>query len=60
MSKNKKRSKQDNQDPFTVNQIRVCLNILRMPDAIANVMGGPTKAQAREFLKSQGIEVEEC
>ncbi len=32
-------------------QLRVAWQTLQMPDAIAAVMGGPTKAEAREIIK---------
>lgn len=32
-------------------QLRIAKDALRMPDAMVGVMGGPTKAQAREIIK---------
>ena len=40
-------------------QKNIALRTLRMPDAMAGVMGGMTKQQAREFLKSINITVKE-
>ncbi len=31
-------------------QLKIAMDTLRMPDAMANVMGGPTKAEAREII----------
>ena len=40
---------------FDVRQIQIAKDTLKMPDAIAAVMGGPSKAQARETLKRFGV-----
>ena len=32
-------------------QLKIARDTLRMPDAMAGVMGGPTKAQARQIIK---------
>ncbi len=46
-------------DPATWHQIQIAKKTIRMPDAMANVMGGMTKDQAREILKKRGISFNE-
>jgi hypothetical protein len=36
-------------------QAKIALQTLKMPDAMVGVMGGPTKKQARAFLRSIGV-----
>jgi hypothetical protein len=42
------------QDPGAWHQRRIARQTLNMPDPIAGVMGGPTKAQARQILRRKG------
>jgi len=38
-------------DPFWDRQVKIAKQTLKMPDAILGVMGGQTKAEAREILR---------
>ena len=40
---------------FDKKQIKMALTTITMPDAMANVMGGMTKAEAEKILKKFGI-----
>jgi hypothetical protein len=42
-------------DPAAANQLRVAIKTLKMPDAMAGVMGGPTKEQAQNILHRHGL-----
>lgn len=44
---------------FDEHQIMIAKSTLRMPDAMANIMGGMTKARARRILKKHHIKVKE-
>jgi hypothetical protein len=46
---------------FPANKYRldIAIKTLRMPDAIANIIGGVTKKEAREYLKSRGYDDEQ-
>jgi hypothetical protein len=46
-------------DPATWHQIQIAKKTIRMPDAMANVMGGMTKDQAREILRKRGMKFNE-
>ena len=46
-------------DPATWHQIQIAKKTIRMPGAMANVMGGMTKEEAREILKQRGIKFDE-
>ena len=46
-------------DPATWHQIQIAKKTIRMPGAMANVMGGMTKEEAREILKKRGIKFDE-
>jgi hypothetical protein len=46
-------------DPATWHQIQIAKKTIKMPGAMANVMGGMTKEEAREILAKRGIKVEE-
>jgi hypothetical protein len=35
---------------FEKHQLKIAKSTLMMPDAMANVMGGPTKAEARRII----------
>jgi len=39
---------------FDMHQYRICVSTLRMPEPIASVMGAPSPADARSFLRSIG------
>jgi len=41
-------------DVFNKHQKAIAIKTLRMSDEMADVMGGTTKKEAIEFLKSQG------
>lgn len=51
--KNFKSFLNEEKDIFKKRQTEIAKKTLKMPDAMANVMGGPTKKEAEEFLKSQ-------
>lgn len=51
--KNFKAFLNEEKDIFKKRQTEIAKKTLKMPDAMANVMGGPTKEEAKEFLKSQ-------
>jgi hypothetical protein len=38
-------------DPFWSTQVKIAKQTLKMPDAMVGVMGGQTKAEAREILR---------
>jgi hypothetical protein len=46
-------------DPATWHQIQIAKKTVRMPGAMANVMGGMTKEEAKEILRKRGIKFEE-
>jgi hypothetical protein len=46
-------------DPATWHQIQIAKKTLRMPGAMANVMGGMTKEEAKEILSKRGIKFSE-
>lgn len=46
-------------DPATWHQIQIAKKTVRMPGAMANVMGGMTKKEAKEILRKRGIKFEE-
>lgn len=43
-----------NLDTFQKHQLKIAKDTLRMTDAGANIMGGMTKQEARDFLLSIG------
>jgi len=45
----------DEDDIFKKRQIEIAKKTLRMPDAMVNIIGGMTKAEAREILKKYGV-----
>jgi len=46
-------------DPATWHQIQIAKKTIKMPGAMADIMGGMTKEEAREILTKRGIKVEE-
>jgi hypothetical protein len=46
-------------DPATWHQIQIAKKTIKMPGAMANVMGGMTKEEARKILKQRGIKFDE-
>lgn len=46
-------------DVATRHQIRVAKKTLNTPDAIVNILGGITKAEARAILKKHNIKVKD-
>jgi hypothetical protein len=44
-----------NKDPFIQRQIEIAKKTLKMPGAMVGVMGGMTKAEAKEILKKYGV-----
>jgi len=57
--KEDKESELKQNDPATWHQIQIAKKTIKMPGAMANIMGGMTKEEAREILAKRGIKVDE-